>query len=37
MLTFSQRALNMQSSPIRKLATLATAAKKKGKVVYLRP
>lgn len=34
MLKFSERALNMQASPIRKLAPLATAAKKKGKKVY---
>ncbi|KPU44851.1 aspartate aminotransferase [Oxobacter pfennigii] len=34
MLKFSERAINMQSSPIRKLAPLAAAAKKKGKKVY---
>lgn len=34
MLKFSERALNMQASPIRKLAPLAAAAKKKGKKVY---
>jgi aspartate aminotransferase len=34
MLKFSERAINMQASPIRKLAPLAAAAKKKGKKVY---
>lgn len=34
MLKFSERALSMQASPIRKLAPLAAAAKKKGKKVY---
>lgn len=34
MLKFSERAEKMQASPIRKLAPLATAAKKKGKKVY---
>lgn len=34
MLTFSDRAQNLQASPIRKLAPMAAAAKKKGKKVY---
>lgn len=34
MLKFSQRAIDMQASPIRKLAPLAAASKKNGKKVY---
>lgn len=34
MLNFSRRAINMQASPIRKLAPLAAAAKKEGRKVY---
>lgn len=34
MLKFSERALNMQASPIRKLAPLAAKAKKNGRKVY---
>jgi len=34
MLKFSERAISMQASPIRKLSPLAAAAKKNGKKVY---
>lgn len=34
MLNFSKRAIDLQASPIRKLAPLAAAAKKEGKKVY---